>query len=375
MQRMPNTVPLWPLAAAAALAQLPLAAQAQARFDTTTQVLTVPTIDVNGQIYRNLQARLDADGRLTILSLQPPTLDLPTRAAAAAATAASGSNACAAIQPFYWEIGDRLQRQASGSILAPGSSTRYDAGSVIDIASASKWLYGAYVAEQRGGALTPEDIQFLNFRSGYTNFGPLGCDNSDTVASCVARGNNGVQSPENIGRFFYSGGHMEKHASLPSPGMNLGALNNATLAAEMRRVLGPEIGITYVQPQLAGGVRTSATDYAIFLRKLLTNQLKLGALLGSYPVCTNPATCPSAVSTPTPPNLSWHYSIGHWVEDDPATGDGTFSSAGAFGFYPWIDAGKSWYGIIARVSFFGGGADSALCGAAIRKAWLTGITQ
>ncbi|WP_395702121.1 hypothetical protein [Aquabacterium sp.] len=372
---MPDIAIASPLVAVAVLALPSAAVQAQARFDTTTQVLTVPTIDVNGAIYRNLQARLDADGRLTILSLQPPTLDLPTRIAAATATAASSTNACAAIQPFYWEIGNQQQRQASGSIAAAGNATRYDASSVMDIASASKWLYGAYVAERRGGALTNEDIQFLNFRSGYTNFGPLGCDSADTVASCVARGNNGVQSPQNIDRFFYGGGHMQKHASLPAPGMNLGDLNNTTLAAEMRRVLGPEIGISYVQPQLAGGVRTTANDYAVFLRKLLNNQLKLAALLGSNPVCTNPSTCPSAVSTPTPPDLSWHYSIGHWVEDDPVTGDGAFSSAGAFGFYPWIDAGKSWYGIVARVSLFGAGADSALCGAAIRKAWFTGTVQ
>ena len=114
--------------------------------------------------------------------------------------------------------------------------------------------------------------------------------------------------------------------------------------------------------------------YATFLRKLLGNQLQLGALLGSDPVCTNPDTCPSAVYSPVAGDLSWHYSLGHWVEDDPVHGDGAFSSPGALGFYPWIDAGKKSYGVLARVAF-GGADESAACGALIRKAWATGTVQ
>jgi hypothetical protein len=242
----------------------------------------------------------------------------------------------------------------------------------MNIASASKWLYGAYVAEQRGGALTAEDIEFLNFRSGYVSLPALtGCQQNDTIASCVARDSNGVQTPSEVGRFHYDGGHMQKHASLPAPGMGLGAMNNTTLAAELRRVLGTDISLSYTQPQPAGGVRTSAKDYAVFLRKLLNKQLKMGSLLGAYPVCTNPQTCSTATYTPIPTE-SWHYSIGHWVEDDPTRGDGAFSSAGAFGFYPWIDASRSYYGVLARTSVAGAGNESAACGAAIRRAWMSG---
>ena len=69
--------------------------------------------------------------------------------------------------------------------------------------------------------------------------------------------------------------------------------------------------------------------------------------------------------------------MGHWVEDDPVTGDGTFSSAGAFGFYPWIDATKTYYGILAREDTSGGGNGfpSAECGRNIRKAFVTGVAQ
>jgi hypothetical protein len=302
------------------------------------------------------------------------TIDNAARTSAATSTAQS-SAACLAVQPFYWEIGDRTQRLASASVTKAGVSTVYDANSLMAIASASKWLYGAYVAERRAGVLTAEDVQFLTFSSGYTNFTSTGCDPADTVASCVARDTNGVLTPANVGRFFYGGGHMQKHASLAAPAMALGALDNAALATEMRRVLGTDIQFSYTQPQLAGGVRMSAANYAIFLRKLLNNQLALGALLGRNPVCTNPATCATAVSTPITGGLNWHYSLGHWVEDDATRGDGAFSSAGAFGFYPWIDATKASYGVLARFDSAGGANESIACGALIRKAWATAIVQ
>lgn len=109
--------------------------------------------------------------------------------------------------------------------------------------------------------------------------------------------------------------------------------------------------------------------------------MKIRALLGTHAVCTNPVTCPTAIYTPVAPNESWHYSLGHWVEDDPVVGDGAFSSAGAFGFYPWIEVGKRWWGIVVRESLddLGDpdhnqhpGAKSAHCGRQIWAAWMDG---
>lgn len=299
-----------------------------------------------------------------------PSAELSARIAAATETAGSAVNACAAIAPFWWEVGDGAGRLAGGSVTKPGSATRVDADTEMPIASATKWLYGAYVVERRQGRPTALDVQFLNFQAGYTSFGFSGCEPEDTVASCVARGDNGRLTAAHLDRFYYNGGHMQKHASLAGPaGLDLGALDNASLAAEMRRVLGSDLSLAYVQPQLAGGVRTSANGYAGFLRKLLRGDLKLGAMLGSHPVCTNPATCATALYTPIA-GADWHYSLGHWVEDDARRGDdGAFSSAGAFGFYPWVDADKRFYGIVARVAAGGSGNESQACGALIRKAW------
>ena len=87
------------------------------------------------------------------------------------------------------------------------------------------------MVERRQGALSEEDLRFLNFRSGYTSF--TRCLPSQTVDGCVAYLNNGVYSAATDGLFSYGGGHMEKHASLNG----LGALNNASLAAEIRAQL------------------------------------------------------------------------------------------------------------------------------------------
>jgi hypothetical protein len=82
------------------------------------------------------------------------------------------------------------------------------------------------------------------------------------------------------------------------------------------------------------------------------------------------------VASPTPVGESWSYSIGHWVDADPVVGDGAFSSTGAFGFHPWIDASKTSYGVLARrTAVPGTGSESAACGRLLRKAWATGAAQ
>jgi hypothetical protein len=296
---------------------------------------------------------------------------------AAAQQAASSSADCTAAAPFYWEIGDQNQALASGS-----NGSTYSADTVMVIASASKWLYGAYVAEKRAGVLTPTDAQYLTFQSGYTQFSD--CAKGDSVHSCAVSGSNGNQVAANVGKFYYSGGHMEQHADQL---MGLGSLTNSGLASEVKTTLGLNAGMfqfLYSQPQLAGGVDTTASVYGQFLRKVLAGGLKMHDLLDADAVCTNPTVCPSqAVSTPFPLNETPQYSIGHWIEDT-TNSDGAYSSAGAYGFYPWIDASKHWYGLVARVSAGGVSStntfekpavQSVYCGRRIRSAWLTGAAS
>jgi hypothetical protein len=314
-------------------------------------------------------------GALTDFITPQPGPTTAQRSAAAAATASSASNACGAFDAFYWEIGDASARLASGSVRRRALSPHIDGDTAMPIASATKWLYGAYVAERRGGQLSAEDVKFLHFRSGYVGFDRLlACGRDDTVAGCLERGDNGAYDPASDGRFHYDGGHMQQHAVRPDIG--LGPLREAGLAGEMSGHLGGGMNLAYSSVQIGGGANTSAAGYATFLRRILSRQLQIASLLGAHAVCASPSLCPAeAVYSPAPANELYHYAIGHWVEDDPVVGDGAFSSAGALGFYPWIDSSQRFYGVIARQGTPGSGFESLACGRLVRRAWMTGIAQ
>ena len=287
--------------------------------------------------------------------------DAARRGAAARATA-DGNDKCRAVQPFYWSIGDARGVLADGRVgaRAPTATTP------MPIASASKLVYAAFVAQQRQGRLTDDDVRFLTFTSGYTHF--RGCHRGQTIAECDAMGRNGEHDAATDGRFAYNGGHMERHAVLDG----LGSLDDAGLARTVNDTLGTSF--RYLQPQLAGGIATSAADYGEFLRRIVDGRLQMKSVLGTHAVCTNPRTCATAAASPFT-QADVHYSIGHWVEDDPQ-GDGAFSSAGAFGFYPWISRDETTWGVLARFApgFDGAkaGAASLMCGRQIRAAWASG---
>ncbi len=300
----------------------------------------------------------------------PPPNEPPTdaqRAAAASATA-SANTMCslATLGTYYWEIGDAGGVKASGSPWGGPTAT-----TSMWVFSSSKWLYAANVVQKRG--VLDVDVPFLNFTSGYSEFGnaPL-CPNGDTVESCKAGGDG--QDPATIGRFYYDSGHMQHHATAV---MGLGAADDAALAADLNATVG-NFGFSYTVPQLAAGVVATPQAYAGFLRRVLRGELAIGAALGTHKVCTNPAQpgCNAASSPESDPNEYMNYSLGHWVEDDPTVGDHAFSSAGGGGFYPWIDRDKKYYGILARErkNESGAGYHSAQCGRLIRQAWMTGET-
>jgi hypothetical protein len=310
----------------------------------------------------------------------PAPAPTPTQRATAARLTAEKAAACVAAQPFYWEIGNATQPLAGGKAGDNGPERQ----TTMAIASASKWLYGAFVAERRQGQLTAEDIKFLHFKSGYTYYHV--CRQDQSIAACQESllNGRGRLNPATENRFDYNGGHMQKHAVL----MGLGSFGPDGLAIAVKQALAPALGadwqLSYSQAMPAGGGQTSAADYSRFLRALMNDSLQLGPLLGRHAVCTNPQSCPQlAVKTPIPATESWHYSIGHWVEDDPQVGDGSFSSPGAFGFYPWISADKQLYGIVAREQRRGALGESGEkpavasvdCGREIRAAWVSGVPR
>lgn len=346
------------------------------------------------------------------------SVSLATRITAAQTTAqnTSTSSACGAIHDdgFYWEIGDENGVIADGALTASGSvppafGLPVARTTAMPIASASKWLYGIYATERlasstNGTWRVPSAVApFLNFTSGYDNMTGL-CPNkaTNTVNDCLAALNvngfpNGTRSPGHVGYFQYDSGHFEVLEGGGDPSI-AGVLNGSTNTAaqvglNLSNVLGAHgitTGIVYTSVLLAGAGRAAAEDYAPVLRALIRTEdpLVMSHFLrppseDPYAVCTSTVdpTCvddqgnPASYGTPVPSNLSWHYSLGHWIESDPVVGDGTYSSAGAFGFYPWIDVTRTFYGILARQGAPGTGQDSAACGATIRKAYMTGVPQ
>jgi hypothetical protein len=286
-------------------------------------------------------------------------------AGASAVTQTIATNAhCTAIPDFYWEIGDASGVLASGSV---GSGVAQDTR--MAIASASKLVFGAYVVERFRSDMSSIDLNAMRMQGGYTSLVYDACLLSTSVQACFDAASNSTYKAAEVGRFYYNGGHFQKYAI----DLGLGADDSAALATHIKALVGPELGFTFGSRQLAGGITASASDYAAFLRKILAGTLAIHDHLGENATCTEPGACATADYSPAP--AAWHYSYAHWVEDDPA-GDGAFSSPGAFGFYPWIDATKTYYGILARHVITGQAyIESAECGALLRKAFVTGVAQ
>lgn len=299
----------------------------------------------------------------------------PTEAeqrAAAARQTAENHPLCSAsaIGDFYWEIGDSTGVLVSG---ARGSSV--GANTPLLVASASKWPFAAYVVERFGSAGSYRP--YLNFTSGYSNFSNVACQSAGTVEECMNGGLNAAEAA--AGTFHYQGGHMQQLGIV----VGLGAMRNDELGAEVRRVLGTDLALAYVSPQPPGGLRLSPRTYASFLRRLLADSaspLRLGPLLGTDAVCT--VASPSCNAAPDGDSFlpePFHYSLGHWVEDNPASTPSSnfaYSSAGAFGFYPWVDTERRLYGMVARENVdlsVRQGYASLQCGRLIRQAWKTGV--
>jgi hypothetical protein len=316
---------------------------------------------------------------------QGPT---PNSVAAALATAQDNEK-CISVRPFYWQIGGATGSLVSASEGLDSTGQPVLESTMMNTASAGKWLYGTYIVQKRGSAanLTSNDITFLHMTSGYSNMGgdPQGAcpptDNPDDVDVCLLNVNKkdglpfDYQNPETIGVFYYDGGHIENHAKLYG---GIGTVINENLGAVIASKLGPGVAFTYSEPLLPGAVYTNAGMFARVLQHIVNGSLYMHDALGIDPVCTKPSATCDAQYSPIP--AAWHYSITHWVEDDPVTnGDGAFSSPGGEGFYPWIEASKQYYGVLAR-AVGGGGANqygygSSQCGALIRAAWDTGVQQ
>lgn len=292
-----------------------------------------------------------------------------TAKAAAAADAAQRSPRCQRLGDFYWEIGDAKGKLASGQV-----GDKFGPNTSIGIDSASKLVFGAYALEKLGHAPASDQARLLNMTGGYAHVRGklLGCSPyfGGTVKSCARYLGTDKADIADIGVFSY-GGAGDQELALQ---LGLGDSGRTELEAEYRKYLGDDLNFTFRTLSFAGGLKSTPDNYAVFLRRILSGKLLIHDYLGADAVCTDKDACPGkALFSPAP--LPWHYSLNHWVEDDP-TGDGAFSSPGLEGFYPWISADKTTYGLVARQKMGRQSyIESAMCGIAIRKAWMIGKDQ
>lgn len=282
---------------------------------------------------------------------------------------------CNSIGNFYWVIGDMTGKLVDGS---KGASLNENTR--IPIFSASKMVFGAYVLEKLGGKYNLNDTleRGLNFTAGYTTPSKEFCLSTDTVKTCFDNYHATAfnQNNYNNRKFFYTSGHMQSIASLPELGVH--DKTNSTLGPAINQVLNFDSELSYISsfsfkilglpvntevgPILAGGIKTNAKSYGVFLTKIVD---------GTYSSFKDALGYKSVYTDNCTGNNCRMYSMGHWVENDF---DGAYSSMGAMGFYPWVSQSKSYWGIVARVDNVVDGKDNALesaeCGQQIRKAFL-----
>lgn len=315
-----------------------------------------------------------------------PTASVSTsgylKAIAAARNAAATDPLCdvSVMGDFYWEIGVANNAQPIVSHSEGGGTVT--ASSSFNIASSSKWVFGAYVLEKKGYDAVRNDPSLfagMRFMSGYTGIEDDACVLSMTVDGCFNAGMHGNTSqpdPNTAGKFDYDGGHDQKLAAVD---LGMGSYTAKQVTQEYQAVLGLPDGfyMTPGDPLMAGGLFASATDYAQFLRKIMNGKYVISAHLGDDSVCTLWSDCPGQVAYSPIAALGepWRYSYNHWVESQ--YGNGTidaYSSPGKWGFYPWITPDKKFYGIISRHDTHPTAiAVSSQCGRQIRKAFLSAL--
>ncbi|AKJ06856.1 hypothetical protein ATI61_105178 [Archangium gephyra] len=293
----------------------------------------------------------------------------------AAVDTANGSPDCTTLGDFYWELGNGTAKLFSFSRGSGVSET-----TVMPLASASKWLYASAYLQAKGYAnLSAAEKKRLNFTSGFLEGSDVNCgDTGTSVSACYGPDHKNVSYRLlRDGKFFYDGGHMQKLA-LDDIGARLGT-GIASVPDWLNAQLGTSLPQTAGAVAVAGGFWGSAAQYRVFLRNLLNNQYGMSARLNADAVPAYPGG-PDVAYTPWTMGQAY-YGLGHWLERESVNGVWSvtgYSSPGAFGFYPWVDAGKSQYMLLARARANGPGGEGGLslvCAQDIRKAYETGVPQ
>ena len=169
--------------------------------------------------------------------------------------------------------------------------------------------------------------------------------------------------------FYYGPTHLHVAGAMALAGSNQ-RWNQVFRAQFSELGLAPTTAFAFPSldnPRLAGGATASAEDYGKILRALLGGELLSASSLAAMAADHTPSGVTLANMPPvTTTNSAWHYALGCWRECSEAVYGpscdeaGTLSSPGAFGFYPWWDQRRGFWGVIATQLPAGAGASTTV---------------
>ncbi|GAA4043675.1 hypothetical protein GCM10022213_12930 [Parerythrobacter jejuensis] len=200
--------------------------------------------------------------------------------------------------------------------------------------------------------------QLLSFTSGFNaRPGSLGCVNTGASAlqNCVRSIYDDGLDAVPGDTYSYGPEHMQIAAAMAE--VATGKAYGDIFVEQISIPLGLSNASRFVSPSLtnplaSGGAASTAEDYALFLTKLLADEIVAdrATLLADRTNSVAIEFRPQGASE----FGDWHYALGAFVEcDNPSfdadcADDRIYSSPGSFGWTPWIDLENGYWGLIAR---------------------------
>lgn len=278
---------------------------------------------------------------------------------------------CAALKSYIWEVGDaeKIITRDYGLFGTPPSPTDF-----VPLYDVSAFIFASYLAERTGGKLDDAQISALTMRDGYNAPLSQGCNISTSVGSCFGNMGGHKSRTGKDGEFYYGPGHIQQLAMQ----LELGTYRDGDMRDEYGGQLrAPSIHFVFNSLRLFDGLHMRPENLSKFLRAVVGGKLKIGALLGTHAVCLDPQKCPDTPVLYAPAPRTRDYSLGHWVEKNPDTGEvEAYSMTGKNGLYVWISADKKHYGYVIPLDDGINRSSAGIgCGRAMYKAVLRGTQK
>jgi serine-type D-Ala-D-Ala carboxypeptidase/endopeptidase len=265
----------------------------------------------------------------------------------------------------------------NGKVIYRKSFGTFNSGTVVPIASASKWLSaGVIMRLVEKGKLSLEDPiskyfpnapsdkakitlrQLFSFTGGF----PFqnACMNDHATMTLEKCANEILAAPLQIPAgtgFIYSGASMMVGGRMAE--IATGKDWNTLFAEEIAGPLGmSSTHFEAMNPRVPGGAQSNMDDYGRFLAMILNRGVHNGKQILSQKTLIEMRTdqshglpvrqSPNSVFAALDPEIpKTRYGIGEWLDKMDANGQGIeVSSTGAFGYTPWIDLKYNLAGVL-----------------------------